>query len=144
MTASIQSHRPRSAFLPVMLILVVIAGCFLVMFPPLGECESCLGAESWSREEIGRYEEKLRKFRLGENKYFESDWLFCVWCSSSGRTTLFKRMFKDPPAEAFIHPEDRKFLRNQEKAALEARARVLEWYKTILTPEQFRTWYPPD
>ena len=83
--------KPRSAFLPILLLLVVLVVIFVgvVMFVPLVECEGCTGIGALSIHELALVAGS--KF----NSYNESAPLACSWCSGSGKWTLFSREFEE-------------------------------------------------
>ena len=90
--------KPRSAFLPVMLIvvgLVIVAGV-VVFYVPVMECEACFGAGIISEEE----EIEALVLMRNERSYIESlvtePWQ-CMWCMETGKTTVLRKYTEDPP-----------------------------------------------
>ena len=81
--------KPRSSFLPIMLLvvgLVIVAGVVLV-FVPLVECEACAGVGTLTTDEWNALESSIKLNRdSGELAYS------CEWCTGTDRTTLWREM----------------------------------------------------
>ena len=77
--------KPRSYFLPIMLIVVgfVICAGLVLVFVPTVQCNVCAG--------IGTYREDLPNFSsgLGLSSQIERT---CIWCSGRGSIRLLQRM----------------------------------------------------
>ena len=80
--------KPRSAFLPIMLLIVALVICagVVVAFVPLVECDPCYGLGSVSLDDLQAYEDSTGSGGEGVPRYREG-WS-CRFCSGSGRVTL--------------------------------------------------------
>ena len=103
--------KPRSSFLPIMLLIVglVVCAAVVVAFVPMVECENCLGLGHITQEEL---QGQTNKHVLGEWKW--------EWCEEAGRTTFWRKLFEDPPEADpldFTKPAHvvRKFLENRKR-----------------------------
>ena len=92
MTEAKPAPKPRSSFVPVMLIvvgLVVCAGVVVVAFVPLVECGGCMGIGSLSKGDFEHMFPNPGPF------YTEDSWE-CEWCEAEGRTTLWRKVADEP------------------------------------------------
>ena len=90
-------HRktPRSAFLPILLLIVGVVVCvgLVLAFVPLMECESCAGVVTLSLEEWN----SLNPTMLVIGKYGPA--YACDWCERTGTTSLLRKVFQEPPED---------------------------------------------
>ena len=76
-------RKPRSSFLPILLlvvVLVIVAG-IVVVFVPMVECGGCVGVGTLSAQEI-HGEESARVHRD----------LPCFWCKGTGKETAWQNV----------------------------------------------------
>ena len=78
--------KPRSAFIPIMLLIVGVVICagVVLAFVPLVECDICLG--------MGSFTESPPDF----NGWYA--WT-CDWCSERGVLTLFRKLTGNPDTD---------------------------------------------
>ena len=102
MTEAKPTPKPRSAFLPILLLMVGLAICAGVglAFVPLVECEACLGMGVVDHEELIKVVENRwgSAYALsGFNNRPQSELFPCEWCAMSGRTTALRKLTEESP-----------------------------------------------
>ena len=106
MTEAKPDPRPRSAFLPNMLLVVSMVVCAVVVAVsvPLVSCQVCFGVASFTAEE----------FDLSDR---DRDGLMtwsCSWCDRTGAVSLYRRFVYtgEIPIEVIEDPKRRELLKN--------------------------------
>ena len=101
MTETKPDPKPRSAFLPIMLLVVgllLVAGVVLVAFVPLKECEWCSGIGIVTLSERSRVSEELYPYAVPNTGRTEDDLAWrCAHCQSVGRMTFYEAWNKSLP-----------------------------------------------
>ena len=94
--------KPRSAFLPILLLIVGVVVCagVVLAFVPMVECECCEGLGTLSQEEC------FFLIDSTETGFFLSHGAFdlafaagvpCKWCGGGGNTSALRTLMEEPP-----------------------------------------------
>ena len=93
MTDARPDSKPRSAFLPILLLVVGFVICAgMTVFVPLVDCDVCLGVGSLSGYEFTILNPTTP---LDDARNLWS--IICEWCDETGKTTLWTKLYKTPP-----------------------------------------------
>ena len=83
--------KARSAFVPIML-LIVVALVLVIALVPMVECEGCFGLITLTSDEWDQYS----PFEVSDDYDGIEYIVSCEWCALTGRTTLWRKVSDDP------------------------------------------------
>ena len=88
--------KSRSAFVPILVLIVVVLGLVLYLVP-LVDCDVCWGLGVLNAEEVLRFmNPEITAEELNLRKDLKSPALECLWCGKTGRITLARSWSINP------------------------------------------------
>ena len=89
--------KPRSYFLPIMLLVVGLVICVgvVLVFMPVVECHNCFGLGTLTAEDLAAY--LVPKFQVDGNRITISQGYTCEVCLGKGKLPLYQKWVSEQP-----------------------------------------------